>query len=62
MSLHMRDTIQTNQGDLFLGVRTDTVLESSYENMSAHKNISIQNSKLVVSCRYLYESPDEGDS
>ena len=43
----------------FLGVRTDTVLESSHGNMSNcwHKKISTQNSKLVVSCWSLYAPP-----
>ena len=48
----------------FLGVRTDgqtdTVLEFSYGNMSAHKKISTQNSILVVSRRSLYASPVPG--
>ena len=40
---------------LFSGYgQTDTVLESSYGNMSADKKISTQSSKLVVSCRSLY--------
>ena len=26
----------------FLGVQTDTVLESSYENMSSHKKIQLK--------------------
>ena len=30
--------------------QTDTVLEFSHGNMAAHKKISTQNSKLVVSC------------
>ena len=53
-------------GFSFLGVRTDgqtdTVLESSYGNMSAHKKISTQNSKLVVSRQSLYASPEDGDA
>ena len=38
--------------------QTDRVSESSYGNMSAQK-ISTQNSKLVVSCRSLYASPED---
>ena len=40
--------------------QTDRVLESSHGNMSAHKKISTQSSKLGVSCRSLYASPDDG--
>ena len=52
----------------FLGVRrqTDTVLESSHENMSAHKKFQLKAQKLVVSCRslyiYIYASPEDGDA
>ena len=48
---------------LFSGYgQTDTVLESSHGNMSAHKIISTQSSKLVVSRRSLYASREDGDA
>ena len=54
------------RGFLFLGVRTDrqtdTVLESSYGNMSDTQKISTQSSKLVVSRRSLYASPEVRDA
>ena len=46
----------------FLGVRTDTALESSHGNMSAHKKFQLKAQNLVVSCRYLYASPEDGDA
>ena len=44
---------------MFFGIWTDrdTISESPNGNMSAHKNF---NSKLGVSCRSLYASPDDG--
>ena len=48
---------------LFWGYgQTDTVLESSHGNMSAHKKFQLKSSKLVVSCRSLYASPEDGDA
>ena len=41
----------------FLGVRTDTVLESSHGNMSAHKKFQLKNrSQLSIAI----PSPDDG--
>ena len=57
-------------GISFLGVRTDgqtdgqtdTVLESSYGKHVGTQKISTQSSKLVVSRRFLYASPEVGDA
>ena len=50
------------QTDRQIDRQTDTDLESSYGNMSAHKKISTQSSKLMVSRRSLYASPEDGDA
>ena len=68
VSLVTQDTNNLPQDTLFIteSVRQksqDTISESSYYgNMLAHKKISTQNSKLRVSCRSLYASPDYRDA
>ena len=44
------------------GFQTDKISESSYGNMSEYKKFQTKGSKLGVSCRSLYASPDDGDA